>query len=104
KQGASAVEAHHLAGRSNDDFTVPVLGNDHRVLSGMQQLWPAETLRNPEASPVRRAAAAFRGFLDLLYLILDRLAWIPRFLEQLDDELTNRFGPKWWQQFGLPRD
>ena len=62
-----------------------------------------ETLRNREGSPLRRAAAAVRGWLDVLRLIIDRSAgWVPEVLENLDQGLTTRLGPRWWEH--LPPD
>ncbi|HZO36736.1 MAG TPA: hypothetical protein VFB41_07665, partial [Solirubrobacteraceae bacterium] len=89
EQGRSAVEDHHLKARANDPAdTVSVLGNDHRWLSEAQRLWPIDTLRNPDGSPLLRAAAALRGWLDVLRLILDRtVGWVPAFLEWLDAAL-----------------
>ncbi len=100
KRGRAFHEVHHTSGRDNDAETVGVPGNDHRVLSAEQQLWPADTLRNPDGSPLLRAAAALRGWLDVLRLILDRtVGWIPLFLEQLDAWLRERIGPCWWGEF-----
>src|SRR5437870_428666 len=45
-------EDHHPSGRRNDPRTVPVPGNDHRILSELQYSWPRETLRNPDGSPL----------------------------------------------------
>ena len=59
-----------------------------------------ETLRNPDGSPLLRAAAALRGWLDLLWLIMVRaVGWIPVFLEQLDAHLRQRLGERWWEDF-----
>jgi len=94
------LEAHHPAGRHNDPSTAPVPGNEHRVLSERQLLWPQETLRNPDGSPLLRAAAWIRGWLDILWLILVRgVGWIPVFLEELDAWLREQFGPRWWDEF-----
>ena len=91
------VEAHHLAGRNNDPVTAAVPGNDHRVLSDLQRDWPPDTLRNAEASPLIRAAAAIRGWLDVLWVILTRaVAWIPEALEWLDRRLLDHIGSEWW--------
>lgn len=99
-RGREFTEAHHAAGQANDPATVRVPGNDHRVLSSYQQLWPERTLRNPDGSPLLRAAAALRGWLDVLRLVLDRaLARIPGFLERLDAWLLVRVGPRWWVEF-----
>jgi hypothetical protein len=90
-----------LKGQRNDagdTVTAPV--NDHRVLNGRQLLWPIETLRNPDGSPILIAAAALRGWLDVLWVIIERtVGWIPEFLEQLDAWLRLQLGERWWDGF-----
>jgi hypothetical protein len=99
--GRTTVEGHHPAGKANDPTTVPVPGNDHRILNDLQRDWPTATLRNLEGSPLIRAAAALRGWLDVLWLILTRtVAWIPAALEWLDQLLTERLGAGWWEALG----
>ncbi len=72
-------------------------GNDHRVVDDRKNDWPRTTLRNPDGSPLLRAAASLRGWLDTLQLIVERtLAWIPPFLEHLDRWLTQQLGGTWW--------
>jgi hypothetical protein len=101
RAGRTGVEDHHLKGQHNDPadkVAIPV--NDHRVLSARQRLWPVETLRNPDGSPLLVAAAALRGWLDVLWLIIERtVGWIPALLEQLDVWLRERVGPRWWDEF-----
>jgi hypothetical protein len=100
RRGRPGVEAHHPPGRHNDPRTIDVPANDHRVLSDLQLAWPLETLRNPDGSPLLRAAAAIRGWLDVLWLIMTRsVGWVPAFLEQLDAWLRERIGPRWWDDF-----
>jgi hypothetical protein len=97
----SWLEQHHPPGKSNGPDTVATPANDHAVLSANQRLWPRETLRNPDGSPLLRAAAAVRGWADVLRLILERtIGWVPSFLEQLDDLLRQRLGELWWQEIG----
>jgi hypothetical protein len=99
RAGRPWLEDHHVAGRNADATTGSTPRNDHRVLSELQQLWPRETLRNPEGSPLLKAAASLRGWLDLLWLIITRtVGWIPAFLEQLDAWLRQRLGPRWWDE------
>ncbi len=99
--GLNPIEADHRAGQHNDPMTLLIPGNDHRVLSDMQQDWPLHTLRNPYGSPLIRAAATLRGFLDLLWLLLMRiLARIPAALESLDRILTDVHGDQWWVELG----
>ena len=98
----SPIERHHPAGQNNDQFTIPIPGNDHRILSDFQKDWPSETLRNPTGSPLRKAAATMRGFLNVLRLLIERLfGWVPDFLETLDAKLTEYFGASWWVALGL---
>ena len=101
----SRVEDHHPKGQHNDaDDTVAIPVNDHRVLSGRQLTWPIETLRNPDNSPLLIAAAALRGWLDVLWLIIVRtVGWIPTLLELLDAWLREQLGPRWWDDFDWRR-
>lgn len=101
-QGRGRGEGHHVSGQANDPRDVlDLLGNDHRALSAAQARWPADTLRNPDGSPLLKAAAAIRGWLDALLLILDRtVGWVPGFLEWLDSALREAIGPTWWIDLG----
>jgi hypothetical protein len=92
------VELHHPSGRQNDPRTVPVPGNDHRILSELQRTW-VEVQRNPSGSPLLKAAAGIYAWMDILRVLLDRiLVWIPRFLEELDAYLCATLGDQWWDQ------
>jgi hypothetical protein len=101
RAGRPWLERHHPPGQHNDSSDVAdAPGNDHRVLNGRQSLWPQETLRNPDGSPLLRAAAALRGWLDVLWLIMTRtVGWIPEYLERLDAWLRDRLGERWWDEF-----
>src|SRR5712664_819260 len=57
KSERSPIEQHHPAGRNNDEHTIPIPANNHRILSDRQIDWPVDTLRNPNASPLLAAAA-----------------------------------------------
>lgn len=93
------IEKHHIAGRHNDAFTVPTTANDHRELSDRQHDWPVETLRNPKGSPLLKASATLRGWLDILRELIEHiLGWIPEFLEDLDSFLIEKLGSRWWEQ------
>jgi hypothetical protein len=75
-------------------------GNDHRILSDYQHDWPLDTLRNRDGSPLLRAAASIRGWLDVLRLIIERtVGWVPALLEMLDAWLRGLVGERWWEQF-----
>lgn len=80
--------------------TVPVPNNEHRILSDLQQDWPTNTLCNLDESFLLQIAAAIRGWMDILVLILERtVGWIPRCLELLDAWLRERLGPGWAREF-----
>jgi hypothetical protein len=103
RDGRSWLEQSHTAGQHNlpaDAVRIPA--NDHAVLSDARQpQWPRETLRNPSGSPVRQMAAAMRGWMDVLWLILERtIGWIPTALEHLDTALCEHIGPTWWVTIG----
>jgi len=103
RTGRKPYEDHHVAGKSNSDTTADVPGNDHRVLSELQRIWPEDTLRNSEHSPALAAAAAIRGWLDLLLVIIYRsVGWIPEFLEWLNRTLVDIHGTEWWIEFDWP--
>lgn len=97
--GRSWLEEHHPPGRHNDPAKGELPGNDHRVLSELAARWPRDTLRNPDGSPLLRAAALVRGWEDMLYLVMVLLAWVPLYLEQLDAKLREEIGPRWWDGF-----
>lgn len=103
RRGRSPVERQHPAGRHNLEVTVPIGGNDHRVIDDLKYDWPPGTLRNPDGSPLLRAAACLRGWLDTLQIIVSRtVGWIPAFLEALDAWLTITLGGFWWTTFPGP--
>jgi hypothetical protein len=101
RSGRTWLQGHHLKGKRNDPsdvFSIPA--NDHALLSEYQRSWPRDTLRNPDGSPLLLAAAALRGWLDVLRLILERtVGWIPGFLERLDAWLRHKVGKSWWHEF-----
>lgn len=102
ERGRSRTEKHHFPSRYNSLFIVMVPGNDHRILNDDQRDWPTNTFRNPHGSPLLKASAAMRGWLDILRVVMERgVGWIPTFLEDLDAWLEERLGPQWWRQ--MPR-
>jgi hypothetical protein len=72
-RGVSTIERHHIAGRANHRFTIPVDANTHRILSAAQRAWPVRTLRNPERSESVQRAALCRGLADILVFIASEL-------------------------------
>jgi hypothetical protein len=103
RQGRSWTEGDHLAGQHNCPTEIVELpGNDHRAKSDLMTEWPDRTIRNPDQSPLIRAAATIRGWLEVLRIIIMRaVGWIPPFLERLDAWLTSRVGVTWWKDPGL---
>jgi hypothetical protein len=100
--GKPRSEDHHFPNKCNSVFIAAVPGNDHRVLTDSQLDWPMKTFHNPHSSPLLKAAAAIRGWLDTLRVIIDRgIGWIPDFLEDVDAWLVENHGPEWWKQ--VPR-
>lgn len=96
QEGNSGLEAHHIDGQHNNEDTVLLPANEHRLLSELQRDWPVETLLNSDSSPLLKMAAGMRGFLDMLKLLIDRvLGWIPTTLEALDAALRRMHGNYW---------
>lgn len=104
-KGQSTTDKHHPAGRSNSPATVAIPVNDHRtVLSVAQYDWPKATLENPHGTPLLRAAACIRGFVDTVHYLIDRLLnWIAEMLEILNAILIEKFGSEWWLDTPLAR-
>ena len=98
QRGKTALDNHHVAGKSNSPVTIPIPVNDHRAsLSVAQYDWPRETRENPDGSPLLAAAGCVRGFIDTLYYLIEKLLlWIPEMLETLDQFLTDKLGTNWW--------
>ena len=105
QDGHSTNDNHHPAGAANDLTTIPVPVNDHRAeLSVAQYDWPAETLENPDRSPLLARAASIRGYTDTnVYLMEKLLLQGAECFEFLDALLTKKFGPKWWKHTELKR-
>jgi hypothetical protein len=103
KEEKMTNEKHHIAGKANSPTTISVPVNDHRArLSTDQYDWPRETLQNPDQSPLLRAAACIRGFVDTVrYLMEDFLLWIAELLEKVDAFLRAELGRKWWLQTNI---
>ena len=99
RHGRPWLQAHHPPGQHNDPRTVLLPANYHAIPSELQHLWPRETLRNPDGSPLLRAAALTRGLLDTLYLVMVIASEVPVLLEQLDAFLRERLGERWWDEF-----
>jgi hypothetical protein len=70
-------------------------GNVHRTLSAYQVAWPMKTRRNPYRSLLRALAAAARAEADTMQFRIDYAEQV----EQLDEWLEHRVGPRWPEEF-----
>jgi hypothetical protein len=97
-KGKTIMDKHHIAGKASSPITISIPANDHRArLSVDQHDWPARTLENPDRSPLLKAAACIRGFIDTVqYLIEELLLWIADLLEKVDAYFDDHSGSKWW--------
>ena len=85
KKGHTTMDRHHPAGKANHRATIQIPANDHRaIFNDDQQDWPEDTLRNPDRSPFRKAAACVRGVIKCIKFLLEKLlGWIPEFFEKV---------------------
>ncbi len=102
--GRSVVEYHHIGSRANGDLTIVIGANEHRILSEMQREHDPRLRRNPDGSPVLRAAAHLAGVRDALAVLVERLfdpliTWLLAF----ETWLVARLGPRYWQQPDFPQ-
>jgi hypothetical protein len=66
--------------------------------------WPKSTLVNPQGSPLLAAAACVRGFVDMVFYLIERgLPWTADMLETLDQLLVAKLGPRWWVRTEIER-
>lgn len=98
KKGRRIYDDHHVAGKANHPYTIPVPANDHRaILSEAQYEWPKRTRENSDRGPLLAVAGCIRGCIDTItYLLTKLLSWAADFAEQLDAFLVLHMGPKWW--------
>jgi hypothetical protein len=103
--GQSTLDQHHPAGEANDPTTIAIPVNDHRARLNVDQYdWPKTTTENPAGSPLVAAAARYRGYIDTnSYLQEKLLLENAEFLEALDAHLTEKLGPRWWENTRLER-
>ena len=98
KKGQTPMDSHHFAGKANRPIALPVPVNDHRAcFSPAQADWPKSTLRNVQGSPLLAAAACIRGFVDVIFYLIEKgLFWVAEMLERLDEHLAMKLGSRWW--------
>lgn len=104
QQGRSTTDGHHVAGRANDEMTIPVDVNDHRaVLSVAQHDWEKDLLQNPHGCPLIAGAARIRGWTETIVYVLSLAEWVVQMLIALSAFLKKQLGPKWWDGTPLER-
>lgn len=96
QQGRTPVEAHHPETKAIDPaFTVPMFGNDHRVVTVMSQTW-LESIEDVRSSSIRKDLARLSGLLDVVRQLVDRYEKTPdqlrRVIRWLDETQPG------WQQ------
>lgn len=98
EKGMKTTDNHHPASKANSPTTVTIPANDHCAeLNTAQYDWPTRTLENPDGSPLLKAAAWVRGFIDtILCMIKNGLHWVAEMLEKADAFLVEELGPKYW--------
>lgn len=62
------IEYHHIAGKSNDNITIPVCPNCHRILSNNQLSWNKRWL-NKKNTDKTKMAFVLRGQSEILDLM-----------------------------------
>jgi hypothetical protein len=59
---------------------------------------------NAQGSPLLAAAACVRGFVDMVFYLMERgLPWTADMLESLDEHLVSKLGPRWWAETEIER-
>ncbi len=103
--GQSTQDQHHPAGEANDPTTAGIPANDHRALLSVAQYdWTKNTLENPDGSPLLAAAARHRGYVDTNSYLQEKMLLVTaEMFETLDRHLTDKLGPKWWENTPLER-
>lgn len=103
KAGRSPVELHHLLGRRADEGATATPGNMHRVLSDAQLDWPEAVRNNAAADPLLWVAALARFLKDAATFVEAHAGRVAAWLERCAAALRERYGPRWWEELGLPR-
>jgi hypothetical protein len=106
RRGLPPVEDHHPAGRANDPFTVSLDGNDHKVVTAMQEDWPIGVRSNITQDPLAKLAAIILGLIDtspyvprelLLPFIRNYMKGTPEMLLLLNRRIRTQHGDEWWK-------
>lgn len=72
RQGRSSVEAHHPATRAIDPaFTVPLYGDDHRIVTVMSRRW-LDVIKNVKDNALQRRLGSFFSLRDVERQMVER--------------------------------
>jgi hypothetical protein len=104
RDGKATTEDHHVLGEANNaTATVPVPGNQHRLLSDLQCDWPEEVRDNRERDPLLELSGWCLSLKDHLLCWLERLTYVAAWLIHLCHRLREHFGTAaWWEPLGMP--
>jgi hypothetical protein len=93
------LELHHLAGKANSDFEVPLCRNCHQIQSDLQEdlsMNPDLRRRDDERDPHLKQAAMLEGLaIFLVALVIVLLAWAA-WNRAAAQDLSNAYGPGYW--------
>jgi hypothetical protein len=103
RQGKTPVEDHHPWTRAIDpNFTLPMFGNDHRVVTVMSKSW-IEDVKGVKSSSTRKELARLNALIDGVRQIIEKYQDTPsRILEVF--RWLDETRPGWQQEFEAWRD
>jgi hypothetical protein len=100
-RGRPLMEAHHVFGKDTDTMTIPVDGNQHRILSDLELEIDAEVKAlaadDPLAWIIRGLWSVYNFFRATLAHLARAIVWLTRLL----GALRERHGKHWATELGL---
>ena len=98
RQGRSPVEDHHPATRAIEpDYTIPMPGNDHRVVTVMAKYW-TDDVKKITSGEIQKDVARFSGFFDGMRQLVEKYQDTVRTLRLIIVWLSETY-PTWEQDF-----